>query len=327
MSKKYIDIAKKIREQIDAGIYKPGETLPTRLELAREFAVARATIDKCIDFMVSNGTLLSRQGSGTYVNSGVSTEGYRIACVVPASAIQSIKAECSARLFFIAAESLNDKSARAELLKYDGLLWHRPEEPLLAWIEEQKNKIPQVMINRTFDEYYCVSTDHKGAYREITKERLEICPDVFPYFINDVKYGMVGNYREKGFIEACREKGRFYETIYVSKNFEERIKEFNERIEISSGKPILLLAASYYYTGSVVTWARERKLKWRQDIYYSDFDNDSDLSVWGIKISSYIQNDNLVFLTAIKTIVDLVSGKVPSEKHVLIFPQRIFGDT
>lgn len=327
MSRKYIDIAKKIREQIDSGMYKPGESLPPRLELARDFSVARATIDKCIDFMVSNGTLISRQGSGTYVNSDFSTDGYRIAFMCSNSSIQEIKAECSAKLSFVALESLNEKSARTELLKYDGLLWYRPEQLVLEWIDELKDKVPQVIINRTVDDYYCVSTDHKGAYKEITMERLELCPDVFPYFINDRKYGMVGNYREKGFIEACREKGRFYETVNVSRDFEERIKELNESIEIKAGKTILLVSSSLFYTGSVIFWAREKNLKWQRDIYYSDFDNNSDTNVWGVKVTSYMQNDNMVLSTAIKTIVELVSGKVPQQKHVLIFPERIFGDT
>ena len=44
-----------------------GETIPTRYELATKYGAARATIDKAIAELVSEGILSSRPGSGTFV--------------------------------------------------------------------------------------------------------------------------------------------------------------------------------------------------------------------------------------------------------------------
>jgi len=127
MEKKYIDIARKIRARIEDGTYKQGEYLPGRLLLASEFNVARATIDKCIDFLVSNGTLVSEQGSGTYVNNGIDTTGYNIAVICQQHDEINIrskygKAKISTELF----TDLDSKGTCLKLAKYDGLIWDRP---------------------------------------------------------------------------------------------------------------------------------------------------------------------------------------------------------
>lgn len=63
---KYQRIKQELRDKIIK--MSPGEPFPTRLELMKEYGVARATVDKAISELCHDGFLSSRAGDGTYVS-------------------------------------------------------------------------------------------------------------------------------------------------------------------------------------------------------------------------------------------------------------------
>lgn len=63
----YQEIADTIRRQIDAGELKPGEQLPTELELRAEFGASRNTIRDAIKRLSALGLIETRPGKGTFV--------------------------------------------------------------------------------------------------------------------------------------------------------------------------------------------------------------------------------------------------------------------
>ena len=52
-----------------AGEWKPGEAIPSEVELAARFRVSQGTVRKAIDELASENILLRRQGKGTFVAS------------------------------------------------------------------------------------------------------------------------------------------------------------------------------------------------------------------------------------------------------------------
>lgn len=68
MPTKYERVASEIRETIQAGVYRVGDTLPTENALAERHDVSRMTVRKAVDELVAEGRLVRRQGSGTYVS-------------------------------------------------------------------------------------------------------------------------------------------------------------------------------------------------------------------------------------------------------------------
>lgn len=328
MNKQYISIAKKIRERVESGTYAPGTPIPTRMELAKSFGVARPTIDRCIEFLAANGTLVSRQGSGTYVNR-IRTYSRRLA-LISASNIISEFPEISGQISYVPLSKASGKSSLSSLLKFDGLLWYRPEESVLDWIHDFKDKLPQVIINRTIEGFNCVSTDHRGAYREITTERIFAFPNISPCFLSlrEVQGGsLVAGYRESGFIDACRSKKRFYEIIYMPLNFEEKIKTLENHLSGKKTRPLIVVSDSLMHTGALVFWARSNNLAWKKDLFYSDFDNSYPSNVWGVDVTSYIQDDNLVLSTSVDKLMGIVEGRDKGPEHLLIFPKRKNGNT
>ncbi|MCX6986489.1 MAG: GntR family transcriptional regulator [Lentisphaerae bacterium] len=328
MDKQYISIAKKIRERVESGTYAPGAPIPTRMKLAKSFGVARPTIDRCIEFLTANGTLISRQGSGTYV-SRIRTYSRRLA-LISASNIISEFPEISGQITYVPLSKASEKSSFASLLKFDGLLWYRPEESVLDCIQDFKDKLPQVIINRTIEGFNCVSTDHRGAYREITTERISAFPKVSPCFLSSREAqggSLVTVYRESGFVDACRRKKRFYEIIHMPLGFEEMIKTLENHLSKKEGRPLIVVSDSIMNTGAFVFWARKNGLTWKKDLFYSDFDNIYPSNVWGVEVTSYIQDDRLVLSTSIDRLMDIVEGRDKGPEHLLIFPKRKNGET
>ena len=69
MKAAYITIHDKIKDDIDLGIWKIGQRLPSERDLADEFGVSRMTLRQAITLLVEEGVLTRKVGSGTYVAS------------------------------------------------------------------------------------------------------------------------------------------------------------------------------------------------------------------------------------------------------------------
>lgn len=71
---KYKEIAKKIKDQIQENEYNIDLPLPSQETLAKEFNTSRVTIHKALQFLVMEGVVFSRQGSGTYIRKNTFNE-------------------------------------------------------------------------------------------------------------------------------------------------------------------------------------------------------------------------------------------------------------
>ena len=67
MEAKYKKVENFLREQIQKGIYKVGDLLPSENELCAEFSITRTTARKALDELLKNGFIEKRQGKGSVV--------------------------------------------------------------------------------------------------------------------------------------------------------------------------------------------------------------------------------------------------------------------
>jgi GntR family transcriptional regulator len=75
-----------LTQSLVAGEWKPGEAIPSELELASRFQVSQGTVRKAIDELASEHILLRRQGKGTFVAShSEPSYQYRFLRVIPDS--------------------------------------------------------------------------------------------------------------------------------------------------------------------------------------------------------------------------------------------------
>lgn len=65
----YRQIKGLILQALDNGEWRPGESIPSEIELAQRFGVSQGTVRKAIDEMAAGNLLVRRQGKGTFVAS------------------------------------------------------------------------------------------------------------------------------------------------------------------------------------------------------------------------------------------------------------------
>jgi GntR family transcriptional regulator len=63
----YQQIKALMTRELQAGVWKPGEAIPSELELAARFKVSQGTVRKAIDELATENLLVRRQGRGTFV--------------------------------------------------------------------------------------------------------------------------------------------------------------------------------------------------------------------------------------------------------------------
>jgi GntR family transcriptional regulator len=65
----YRQIKGLIMQSLESGEWRPGEAIPTEMELAASYKVSQGTVRKAIDELAAEKHLLRRQGKGTFVAS------------------------------------------------------------------------------------------------------------------------------------------------------------------------------------------------------------------------------------------------------------------
>src|SRR5947207_3749076 len=63
----YQQIKTLITRSLEAGEWRPGEAIPSEMELAARFKVSQGTVRKAIDELATDNLLVRRQGKGTFV--------------------------------------------------------------------------------------------------------------------------------------------------------------------------------------------------------------------------------------------------------------------
>jgi GntR family transcriptional regulator len=63
----YQQIKALLLQSLDRGEWKPGEAIPSELDLAARFQVSQGTVRKAIDELAADNLLIRRQGKGTFV--------------------------------------------------------------------------------------------------------------------------------------------------------------------------------------------------------------------------------------------------------------------
>ncbi|MBQ6472681.1 MAG: GntR family transcriptional regulator [Victivallales bacterium] len=312
------EIADELERRVRTGAYARGSALPSRNHLVAEFKSSRVTVDRAIRVLVHRGILTSRHGSGTFV-SGEDVK-YRVAFIGANCDLQLDKLD----VVQVSASRLAHRSEWSRLLEYSGVIFSMPEAALVPLVQEIARTLPTVAVNRILPGVPYVSTDFRGAYREITRERMAACPQARVFFLRSMTRSLAISYREEGFLDACREAQKFYEIIDMPNEFEGRLEVLERALR--PGGPMILVSDALNNTGSVMHYAMSHHLEWGRDISYSDFDNDYPSDVWGVAVTSFLQDFRALHTKAAQMLLDYLENGTRLER-LNIPPLRRNGDT
>lgn len=74
----YMQLARSLRDHIDAGGFDPGGVLPSERDLSEMAGLSRVTVRRGIRQLIEEGVLVSKQGAGTFVASRIETPGAKL---------------------------------------------------------------------------------------------------------------------------------------------------------------------------------------------------------------------------------------------------------
>ena len=123
----YQQIKSLLVKSLDAGEWKPGESIPSEIELAARFQVSQGTVRKAIDELASQNILLRRQGKGTFVATHLEPRvRFRFLRLAPTEG----EPARGSHLFSTASSTCFAIGAATRLPKAD---WPKPPTPSALW--------------------------------------------------------------------------------------------------------------------------------------------------------------------------------------------------
>jgi GntR family transcriptional regulator len=74
----YLQIKALLEQSLAAAEWRPGEAIPSEIELARRFGVSQGTVRKAIDALAADNVVVRRQGKGTFVGTHTEEKGSHV---------------------------------------------------------------------------------------------------------------------------------------------------------------------------------------------------------------------------------------------------------
>ncbi len=301
---KYEQVKRQLLAELRSGVYPAGERIPTREELITKFGVTRTTINQALKELVDCGVLSTSRRGGTVFTGQQPPR--RIAFVsqlersLPGAGVHGETAEMSLlnpllyragefNLEFIDIKHFTPSPEFVE--RYDCLVAVMPQDAQLEALSAFPDKV--LFINRYGADLNYISTNHRAAVRELVRHNVTAAGGgAQMFFITARSAGscFVERERRAGFVDECAADQLFYLICEAETTDYDEVFRLLCELPIVPGKPVLMCAPSLAFSGAVIQWARQRKLRFGVDLFYSDFDNPHARRTTGEYIVSAVQD-------------------------------------
>ncbi|MET3558013.1 GntR family transcriptional regulator [Streptococcus rupicaprae] len=224
----YLHIHHQIKDEIDQGIWKIGQRLPSERDLADTFKVSRMTLRQAITLLVEEGILERRVGSGTYVAS---------------NRIQ---------------EKMRGTTSFTEIIKSQG---KTPSSQLLSYTEDKPSKKEQAHLNlRHTDNVVRMERIRFADQVPVVYEVAVVPKKLIAAFDQE----SVTQHFFQTLIEHGFKIGKSQQTIYA-RLAEEKVARY---LELTEGQAILgLTQVSYLEDGSPFEYVKSQYAGERFEFY------------------------------------------------------------
>ena len=296
---KYYIVMEAIKEQIDKGILKPKEKLPSENQLSEEYGISRHTIRKAIGILENEGYVIAKHGKGTFVadrrkekvsSKNIAVVTTYISDYIFPRIIQGIDKVLTADGYSIILKNTgNSRSNEGRCLSdivdknVDGVIIEPSKSAICCLNDRQYEEleelgIPYIFIQGTYlghEKHSAIVMDDVKGAELITEYLISLGhKDILGIFKADDSQGIA---RHKGYVNALNKAGITYNPDNV-------IWFHTEDRDIKPGVAINVMIDNGYKFDSVVCYndmiaadiiktLNERGLKVPQDISVTGYDN------------------------------------------------------
>ncbi|WP_058308903.1 GntR family transcriptional regulator [Gracilibacillus massiliensis] len=341
MEAKYKKIKQSIKSKILEGLIIPHEKISSESELMEQFSVSRHTVRLALGELVNENWLYREQGAGTFCQDRSKIENNQqfeqptknIAIVTSyiseyifPTIIRGAEAYLSEQGYHVSIFNTNNKYEQEKKIlsnilsgNYDGVIIEPTNSAssnpnLNYYLKLEKEQIPYVMINATYEELEPPSfmlDDVEGGYLQ-TKHLLDLGHTSIAcmHKTDDAQ----GQKRLKGYIKAHRD----YKVSINPKNMitycteNEHTKPFEslkQLIEIKSDRPTAMVCYNDQLVLKLMDVLREGKIKIPEDISFVGYDDSMLAEISEVKLTSIIHPKSQLGLDAAKAMIDMIDKK------------------
>ncbi|SHM69978.1 GntR family transcriptional regulator [Gracilibacillus kekensis] len=350
MEAKYKKIKQSIKSKILEGLIIPHEKISSESELMEQFSVSRHTVRLALGELVNENWLYREQGAGTFCQDRSKIENNQqfehptknIAIVTSyiseyifPTIIRGAEAYLSDQGYHVSIFNTNnqyiqEKKILSNILSgnYDGVIIEPTNSAssnpnLNYYLKLEKEQIPYVMINATYEELEPTSfmiDDVEGGYMQ-TEHLLKLGHTSIAcmYKTDDAQ----GQKRLKGYIKAHRD----YKTSINPKNMitycteNEHIKPFEaikQLIETKNEKPTAMVCYNDQLVLKLMDVLREGKIKIPRDLSFVGYDDSMLAEISEVKLTSIIHPKSQMGLDAAKAMIAMIEKRGLSFDNVAL---------
>ena len=284
----YLTVQKAVRSAIDAGLYTPGDQLPSTKALALQLSVSLVTVHRALQELVADGVLRRGQGRGTYVHEDYAqraetTAGLRFGLVFHGES--SLGDFYHGHVLEGVRQAADELGVDLVLLRFgedwrnecQGYLYVNPFEGQLnrpprfgARPKQRAGKTtpsahPIMVIGATFERpgVSSIDTDNRDLARQAVDHLHALGHRRIGYIGGE---GTVSNDRDRwlGFLDACQKFDIAPDLSHIIQTpgwrTDEQGKLRLEKMLGSSNRPTAIFAAGYYYALDVYEQAARVRL-------------------------------------------------------------------
>jgi len=212
---KYVDLAKQLRSDLQTGKLKPGDRLPSFVELRNEHQVSRGTVEKVHALLERDGLIIREQGRGVFVAPqrraitngiiGFSGGGFNEArrSQFWAHLLDGIQQEGSRRRFQLLL--MTETSEPTIWNKVDGLIISVNDEDIEKTIHNMPDGLPCISVLHEADPFSHVTVDDYQAAKDATEHLLKLGHRKIAHLISG--HERLIEHRLEGYRVALQESG------------------------------------------------------------------------------------------------------------------------
>ena len=341
----YAKLEADLRQDIMAGKFKPGIPLAGEIELAERYQISRQSARKAIQALEKSGLVRRERGRGTFVvpaeerSIGIERKALHILCGV--AWLEVSMDEYSGRFIDGASEYAfraghkfscfsSTQYNRQKLLdqyqhnEFDAIIWlsrdQRKGYGELGFFKA--NKVPQLLVNRTFDELPSIMCDNRKALAKTTSYLIETGHRAIG-FINLASEHLVYKERKEAYFTTMRAAGLEPEKFY---------KEFPEASITGISREYTnlltaLITGGHAYLRPFLSWAREDNICIPADLSIISINDSFEARTNPVPISVFTESRLELGKQAIHTVEAMLRGQINPNEKIIINGDLIIRDS
>ena len=350
---KYQLIADDLRSNILAGTFQLNQSIPSELQLQKDFDVSRHTVREAIALLVNEGYLRKEKGSGTYVSDGYLTNKnpqsqktigvittYLSDYIFP-SIIRGIENELSRNNYSLLLSSTNN-DVQQERRSLEMMLSHQVDglivEPtksneynpnLSYYLALKEQGIPFVMINAHYEELaapYLALDDVRSGFLATSELLTQGHQEIgLITKIDDLQ----GKNRMKGFIQAFEQQRKTFNPdnvlTYTTETREDLVASLKQSLTRPEAKLTGLVCYNDEIALIVLELAKELGITVPGDLSVIGQDESFVNTVSGLKLTTITHPKEKLGQDAARLLLDTIEGKKNLPRLIEYPPQLVPG--